>query len=63
MKNRAPWWLFAVVAVGALLASGIYIGIMSVEGTTTPHVAQAIAFGLLGMIMLWGATHSPARGG
>jgi hypothetical protein len=58
MKKRAPWWLFALVAGGALLASGIYIGIMSVEGTTTPHVARAIAFALLGLIMLWGATHS-----
>jgi hypothetical protein len=62
MKNRVPWWLFALIAAGALLASGIYTGIMSVEGTTTTHVVQAIAFGLLGLIMLWGATHSRVGG-
>jgi len=58
MKNRAPWWLFALIAAGALLASGIYTGIMSVEGTTSLHVIQAVGFGLLGLTMLWGATHS-----
>ena len=56
-KNRVPWWLFAIIAVGALLASGIYLGIMSVEGSTGLRLAQAIGFGLLGLIMFWGATH------
>jgi hypothetical protein len=62
MKNRVPWWLFALIAAGALLASGIYVGIMSVEGTTSIHLVQAVGFGLLGLIMLWGATHSRAGG-
>jgi len=58
MKHRVPWWLFAIIAVGALLASGIHLGIMSVEGLAATRLVQAVVFGLLGLIMLWGATHS-----
>jgi hypothetical protein len=57
MKRRVPWWLFAIIAVGALLASGIYLGIMSVEGITGMRPVQAVGFGVLGLIMFWGATH------
>jgi len=62
MEHRVPWWLFAVIAVGALLASGVYLGIMSVEGLAGMRILQAIGFGLLGLIMLWGATHSRLEG-
>jgi hypothetical protein len=55
-KNRVPWWLFGIIAVGALLASGIYVGIMSVEGVTGIRLVEAIGFGVLGLIMFWGAT-------
>lgn len=58
IKNRVPWWLFAIIAIGALLASGIYLGIMSVEGFTRIRILQAAGFGLLGLIMFWGAIHS-----
>ena len=57
-NKRVPWWLFAVIAVGALLASGISVGIMSASGYTVRHMAQAIGFGLLGLIMFWGAARS-----
>jgi hypothetical protein len=57
IKNRVPWWLFAIIAIGALLASGIYLGIMSVEGFTGIRMVQAVGFGVLGLIMFWGATH------
>jgi hypothetical protein len=56
-KNRVPWWLYALIAIGALLASGIYLGILSVEGFTGLRMVEAAGFGLLGLIMLWGATH------
>jgi hypothetical protein len=56
-KNRVPWWLYAIIAAGALLASGIYLGHMSVEGFTGVRTVQATGFGILGLIMLWGATH------
>jgi hypothetical protein len=55
IKNRAPWWLFAFIAIGALLASGIYVGIMSVDGFTGPRMVQAVGFGLVGLSMFWGA--------
>ena len=58
MKNQVPWWLFAVIAAGTLLASGIFLGIMSIEGPTARRIVEAIGFGLLGLVMLWGATHS-----
>jgi hypothetical protein len=51
-----PRWLFAVVAAGALLASGLYIGMIRMQGPTAPHLARVIGFGVLGIIMLYGAT-------
>ena len=62
MKRRVPWWVFAVIAVGALLACGTYLGIMSVEGPSTGHLVRAVVFGVLGLVMLWGATHSSVGG-
>jgi hypothetical protein len=58
-RHTVPWWLFAIIAVGALLASGISLGIISAAGATTRHVTQAVSFGLLGLVMFWGAVHSP----
>lgn len=54
-KGLFPRWLFAIIAVGGLLASGIYIGIISVEGFTSLRFAQAAGFGLMGLVMFWGA--------
>jgi len=56
-KGSFPRWIFGLIAVGALLASEVYIGIMSIEGLTNMRMVQGIAFGLLGLIMFWGATH------
>jgi hypothetical protein len=59
MKTNAtqtfPRWLFALIAIGGLVASGIYIGIMSVEGFAGLRLVQVAGFGLLGLIMFWGA--------
>ena len=57
MKSRVPWWLFAVIAAGALLASGVYVGVMSVDGSTGVRMLKGVGFGVIGLIMLWGATH------
>ena len=54
-KGSFPRWLFAILAIGGLLASGIYLGIMSVEGMTGMRMVQAAGFGVLGLIMFWGA--------
>lgn len=61
MKSRFPWWLFAVIAAGALWASGVYVGVMSVDGSTGVRMLKAVGFGVIGLVMLWGATHT--RGG
>ena len=54
-KNSFPKWLFALIAIGGLIASGIFIGIMSVEGVGTMRLIQASAYGLIGLVMFWGA--------
>lgn len=54
-ETRFPRWIFAVIAIGSLLASGIFLGILSVEGPSTAVVMQAAGFGLLGLIMFWGS--------
>ena len=54
-KRSFPRWLFAIIAIGGLLASGIFLGIVSVEGFTGMRLAQAAGFGILGLIMFWGA--------
>ena len=58
MEKKAykfPRMLFAVIAVGGLVAAGIFLGILSVEGVTPERIVQAAGFGLLGLMMLWGA--------
>ena len=57
-KQSFPRWIFALIAIGGLLASGIFLGIISVEGITTTRLIQAVGFGLLGLIMFWGAMRS-----
>jgi len=37
-----PRWIFLILAVGGLLAAGIFIGIMRVEGATTGNMIRAI---------------------
>ena len=57
-KRTLPRWVFAIIAIGGLLASGIYLGIISAEGVTSIRLVEAIGFGLLGLIMFWGAIQS-----
>ena len=54
-KQSFPRCLFVVIAIGGLLASGIYLGIMSVEGFAGMRIVQAAGFCILGLIMFWGA--------
>lgn len=56
-KKNFPRWLFAMLAIGGLMASGVYIGIISAEGFSNLRLAQAVGFGILGLIMFWGAVH------
>ena len=54
-KQYFPRWLFALLAIGGLLASGIFIGIMSVENYSNVRLAEAVGFGIMGLLMFWGA--------
>ena len=61
MKNERgrsfPRWLFSTLAICRLLAAGIFIGIMSVEGITVLRFVQAAGFTILGLVMFWGALY------
>jgi len=48
-------WLFTILTVGALLASGIYLGMIRIEGASTGHIVRAVGYGAFGLLMLWGA--------
>jgi len=50
-----PRWLFTVLAVGGLLAAGLYLGLIHAEGSSTGYFLRAIGFGALGALMMWGA--------
>jgi len=55
-KSRIPpRWLFTILAVGGFWASGIYLGMIRAGGSSTGDVVRVIAFGILGIFMLWGA--------
>jgi hypothetical protein len=54
-KGSFPKWIFAILAIGGLLASGIFLGIMTIEGFTNMRLAQTVGFGLMGLLMFWGA--------
>jgi hypothetical protein len=61
MKNTSsrsfPRWLFSLLAICGLLAAGIFIGIMSVEGITGLRLFQAAGFTIFGLVMFWGALY------
>jgi len=49
-----PRWFFSILAVGAFVACGVYLGIIRADGVSTGHVIRAVGFGVLGLLMLWG---------
>jgi len=58
-KQQAfPRWIFAIIAIGGLMASGIFLGIMSIEGYTGMRLAQATGYGIMALLMFWGAIKS-----
>ncbi len=55
MANRLPpRWLFAILAAGGFLASGIYLGMIRAGDATTGHMVRAAAYGVMGLLMMWG---------
>jgi hypothetical protein len=57
-KMTFPWWLFALISVGTFIACGIYLGVISREGTSPLYVIQAAGFGIVGFLTGWGALAS-----
>ncbi len=58
-RRTLPRWLFAILTVGGLLASGIYLGIIRIDGASTGVVLRAVGYGIFGLLMLWGAMSKP----
>lgn len=54
-ERAFPGWLFALLAIGGLIAGGIYLGIMSVEGFSSLRLVQMVGFGVFGLVMFLGA--------
>ena len=54
---KLPGWVFGLIAIGSLVASGIFLGIMSVEGLTANNLTKAIGYGIVGLVMFIGAYH------
>jgi hypothetical protein len=50
-----PRWVFVILAMGAFWASGVYLGILSVEGVSSAILVRAIGFGVIGLPLAWGA--------
>lgn len=54
-RRRLPRWLCTILAVGGLVACGIYLGKIHLLGAQTPDLLRSIGFGVFGLLMLWGA--------
>jgi hypothetical protein len=50
-----PRWAFVFLAVGGSWASGLYLGMQMVEGSSTAYLIRIIGFGALALVMAWGA--------
>ena len=50
-----PRWMFLLLSIGGAWASGIYLGKIIIEGASTGLLIPMISFGVIGMIMAWGA--------
>jgi hypothetical protein len=50
-----PRWMFLLLSIGGAWASGIYLGKITIEGASTGLLIPMICFGVMGLIMAWGA--------
>jgi len=48
-KRTPPKWFYSIIAVTALIACGIYLGMIRVEGSTAGNVIRAAGFGVIGL--------------
>ena len=50
-----PRWIFTLLAIGGALASGIYLGKITIEGVSTGLLIPVVGFGIMVFLMAWGA--------
>ena len=50
-----PRWAFVILAMGSFWASGVYMGIQSVDGVSLAHLLRVIGFSIVGLLTAWGA--------
>lgn len=56
-KSRSrtpPRWMFLLLSIGGAWASGVYLGKITIEGTSLGLLVPLISFGVLGLIMVFG---------
>jgi hypothetical protein len=51
-RTGPPRWLYFILGVGALLSSGIFLGIARINGFTAGGLLRIILFGLLGILWI-----------
>jgi len=56
-----PRWFFAILTVGGLVTCGVYLGLLHAGLNTPGNIVRAVAFGIFGLLMLWGVLGRPAR--
>jgi|GEM_PF-1796827 len=49
-RTGPPSWVYFILGVGALLASGIFLGIARTDGFTAGGILRIVLFGLLGIL-------------
>jgi hypothetical protein len=52
-RTGPPRWLYFILGVGALMASGVFLGIARADGFTTGRIIRIILFGLLGILWVF----------
>jgi len=50
-----PRWMYLLLSIGGAWASGIYLGKASIEGLSGASWVPIIGFGVLSLLMAWGA--------
>jgi hypothetical protein len=60
-RGTPPRWLYFVIGIGSLIASGIYIGSGITAGFSIGRIVRVAAFGLLGI--LWVLLYGQGRPG
>jgi hypothetical protein len=54
-KRTPPKWFYSIIAIGALVACGMYLGMIRVEGSSAGHLIRVAGFGVVGLATFWGA--------